>query len=350
MTAVGNVTLQRRYDECVPCRVPEHVADGQLGLETGYTVGLRRLAVRAGTTGSFSDAAESLEEYCGLKLSRDTVRELCRQEAPKMAAWHRDTPEVHERFIKAKGETEFLTDGTCVNTTEGWKEVKSALFSKRKLGKGVLPDQWEERELPRPEVTLAFAAIEKKDRFRRRWGQWVRRLKITNTSNVSVLADGAKWIWDAAALELGGAEGVLDIYHALEHLSNCGKIVYGLESELYEKWREETKWELLWQGYEGIRPHLEKLLSGKLKECQRKKVESTLQYFRRHAERLCYAKRLSEGRSIGSGQVEGACKNMIGKRLKQTGARWRIRRLNAMANLCAVRYSGQWKDYWNDAQ
>ena len=349
MTVVGNVTVQRRYEECVPCRLPGHVADERLGLEDGYTVGFRRLAVRAGADWSFQKASENLEEFCGLNVLHETVRELCRREAPKMADWHRDSAEVHETFIQAEGEAEFLTDGAYVNTTEGWKEVKTALFSKRKLGKGVLPNQWDERELPHPEVTVAFAAIEKKDRFRRRWGQWVRRLKITNTSKVSVLADGAKWIWDAAALELDGAEGVLDIYHALEHLSDCGKIAYGLESELYEKWREETKWELLWRGYEGIRPHLEKLLCGKLKKSQREKVESTLKYFRCHASRLCYAKRLSEGRSIGSGQVEGACKNMIGRRLKQTGARWRIRRLNGMASLCAVRYSGHWKLYWNTA-
>ena len=36
-------------------------------------------------------------------------------------------PAIHERFIKAKGEIEFQTDGTCVNTTDGWKEVKPAL-------------------------------------------------------------------------------------------------------------------------------------------------------------------------------------------------------------------------------
>ena len=350
MTAVGNVGLWRRYDECLPCNTPEHAADERLGLESGYTVGFRRLAVRAGTTGSYTDAAESLEEYCGLTISRDVIRELCRQEGPKMAAWHRDTPEVHETFIRAEGEIEFLTDGTCVNTTEGWKEVKTALISKRRRGEGVFPDQWEDRDLPKPEATVAFAAIEKKDRFRKRWGQWIRRLKIEKPSEVSVLADGAKWIWDCVLQEFGKSREVLDVYHALEHLSDVGKVLFKAESSELATWREETKWALLWQGLAGIEPFFEKVLSGKLKECQRKKVEQTLGYFRCHAERLCYAERLAEGRSIGSGQVEGACKNMIGRRLKQTGAKWRIRRLNAMASLCAVRYGGQWKRYWNDAQ
>jgi len=34
---------------------------------------------------------------------------------------------------------------------------------------------------------------------------------------------------------------------------------------------------------------------------------------------VAYADRLATGRSIGSGQIEGACKNMVGRRLKQTG-------------------------------
>jgi len=53
----------------------------------------------------------------------------------------------------------------------------------------------------------------------------------------------------------------------------------------------------------------------------------------------------AEGRSIGNGQVEGACKNLIGRRLKQTGARWRVRRVNNMATLCALFYGNQWNAY-----
>ena len=49
---------------------------------------------------------------------------------------------------------------------------------------------------------------------------------------------------------------------------------------------------------------------------------------------------------IGNEVVEGACKNMIGRRLKQTGARWRVRRVNRMAGLCSNMYSKQWNRYW----
>src|SRR5205807_7095379 len=72
-------------------------------------------------------------------------------------------------------------------------------------------------------------------------------------------------------------------------------------------------------------------------------------YFEPHRGHTGYASRLAEGRGIGSGLVEGACKQVVGRRLKQTGARWRVRRVERMAALCAVQASGQWDAYWATA-
>ena len=69
-------------------------------------------------------------------------------------------------------------------------------------------------------------------------------------------------------------------------------------------------------------------------------------YFAAHTGRLNYAHRLHTGRSIGSGMVEGAAKNLVGKRRKQTGARWVVANADAMASLCCLSYSDQWDLYW----
>jgi hypothetical protein len=70
-------------------------------------------------------------------------------------------------------------------------------------------------------------------------------------------------------------------------------------------------------------------------------------YFYRQREHLGYAVRLASGRSIGSGLVGGACKQVIGRRRKQTGARWRVRRANRMATLCCTLHGDTWKTYWD---
>ncbi len=73
-----------------------------------------------------------------------------------------------------------------------------------------------------------------------------------------------------------------------------------------------------------------------------------IKYLARQNEHLSYPDRLASGQSIGSGQVEGACKNMVGCRLKQTGTQWRVRRVNRMATLCSTLYTHQWALFWQN--
>ena len=48
-----------------------------------------------------------------------------------------DDPEASRPFRRAGGDVEFQTDGTCVNTTGGWREVRLSIFAKRTRGKPV---------------------------------------------------------------------------------------------------------------------------------------------------------------------------------------------------------------------
>ena len=81
--------------------------------------------------------------------------------------------------------------------------------------------------------------------------------------------------------------------------------MFSADSGKQTAWQDEMKLELLWRGFEGIRPRLEKTLTEKLTKAKRQKVEQTLEYFRT---------------------------------------------FDAMASLCAVKYSGQWNDYWKTVQ
>ena len=88
------------------------------------------------------------------------------------------------------------------------------------------------------------------------------------------------------------------------------------------------------------------LLKADLKESHVKSVDSLLDYFRGNFGRLNYCERLAEGRAIGSGLIEGACKSLVGRRLKQTGACWRLLQANRVAVISAALYSNQWKYAW----
>ena len=352
-TAVGTLNVKRRYDECSPCNIAEFIVDAILGLEEGYTVGLRRLAVYAGAGNSFALAAEHLQEYCGLNISHMTVRKLCQQEAPKIDAWYRSSKEVQQEFINAPGNVEVTMDGTIVNTTEGGREVRVALISKRQRGQGVLPEQWDKRtrqELPELETSIAFAAVEEKEVFQKRLAYWRSWLHLGATSDISALGDGAAWLWNIVRDVFGKIRECLDVYHGLEHVSDTGKVLYGEGTEAYERWRAETTMEFLESGFDEIGQRLNCLELEERTERERESLRLLRGYLENNRERLGYRERLSEGRAIGSGQIEGACKNLIGRRLKQTWAKWRVERLDKMAVLCALRYSKQWERYWTSAK
>ena len=341
--------LKRCYDECRPCNILRHVADIPFGLEGKYTVGLRRLAVCAGTDDSFKKASENLERYTGIKLSRETIRELCQQEAPKIEQWQATSPEACADFIASHGAVEVMIDGTCVNTMEGWRETKILTVTTRPFGEGVLPEQWDKRKLPHTNVRFASAGVEDKEAFHKRLSFCRSRLRLGTNGDISVLADGAPWIWDLSQVEFGKPRECLDIYHALKHLSGVGTVLYGTGTEAYTKWQEETKLELLSDGFVLLEQRLNRLDAEELPPLAKESIRLLRGYLENNRERLCYRERLSEGRAIGTGQVEGACKNMIGRRLKQTGARWQVPRLNRMAILCALRYGDQWDNYWKHA-
>jgi hypothetical protein len=321
--------------------------DQRLGVEHFLSPQAQRLVCLAGASWSFDVSAKHLQEFCGLSVSDNTIREYCQRQAQGMAQWQQSSEEARRGFAQAAGDVEFTTDGTSVNTWEGWREMRLGIFSKRVPGAAASVEEWAQRQLPAAKTRVAFAAIEDSERFGKRWGRWAQRLRIRDMSGVTVLADGARWIWEQASLHLGGATEVLDIYHALEHVADTAKALYGEGSEAAQAWSDEGRQALLQEGWPGILRQILGTRRRHRKASKRKSLRALSVYLENNQTRLSYAQRLAEGRSIGSGQAEGACKHMIGRRLKQTGARWRFRRVNRMATLCCLLYSDHWDAYWN---
>jgi hypothetical protein len=254
-----------------------------------------------------------------------------------MRAWQREAPAAAERFREAEGDVEFQTDGTCVNTTGGWREVRLSIFAKRRRGEPVTDlDDWDDQRLPPPHARVATAAIRASESLGPQWRRAAGRLGVKRTAELTVLADGAKWIWSEVEKNLPGAAGVLDVYHAGEHLHDAAAALLG-EGPAAEAWYEGRRRTLLESGASGLLAEL---------AAEPGDVSGLVGYLTPHGDHTAYRERLAEGRSIGSGMVEGACKTAIGRRLKQTGARWRVRRLERMAALCCLRYGDQFEAYW----
>lgn len=330
------VHLDRLYLVCPRCHTGQHPLDDRLGVSGFVSPHAQRLLCLAGASWSFDRASANLKEFCGLVVCDNTIRQVCHDHGGAMRDWQRDDPPAGEAFRTATGDVEFQTDGTSVNTTAGWREMRLSIFAKRKRGQ---PSSgradWEQRGLPAPHVRVIQAGIRTCDQLGPSWRRMASRLGLRDASQVSVIADGAKWIWGQVAVHLPGAVGVLDIYHASEHLWSAAKAVWGEGTAECRAWVETRRETLLRSGASGL-----------LAAMDGSEWSAWRGYFEPHVEHTGYAARLAEGRSIGSGLVEGSCKQVVGRRLKQTGARWKVRRVERMATLCAVQASDQWDAYW----
>jgi hypothetical protein len=202
-----------------------------------------------------------------------------------------------------------------VNTWEGWREMRLGAFAKRHPGRPAPPERWDRRRLPRPHARVLFAAVETAERFGPRIRRWAARLGIRDPSSVTVLGDGADWIWRQAGQQLPGAPGLLDIFHALGHIWACAHAAWGEGSEPARQWAEQARAALLRGGEPALAGHIAGARRLVRSPAQRRVLGGLARYFERQADHLGYAARLEGGRSIGSGLVEGACKEGIGKRL-----------------------------------
>jgi hypothetical protein len=346
---MGPITIQRTYLSCFYCSLGSYPLDGRLGIDGFLTRQATRLACRAGAQHSFAEAEDLLADLCGWQISDERLRQACHEEARRIAEWQAKNPAATEAFPKANGVVEFQTDAVKVNTDTGWRDMKIGIFAKRPLGPAATPEQWDKRHLPKPSVRNAFASIESIDTFAPQWREWMQRLGINAYASITVLGDGAEWIWDHAQVQFPGASGLLDIYHASTYISDAAKALFGDGTAEAKAWLDKGRQALLADGWFGICEYIGATLATENTPERQKAVESLTSYLAKHTEHLNYRLRLHQGKSIGSGMVEGAAKNLIGKRLKQTGARWKVANANKMAELCCLNYSSQWTTYWTAA-
>ncbi|HEX4053054.1 MAG TPA: hypothetical protein VHX86_02200 [Tepidisphaeraceae bacterium] len=175
-----------------------------------------------------------------------------------------------------------------------------------------------------------------------------KHLGVGKEGSLSVIADGAKWIWEQAGLRLprANASWVVDVYHVSEHLHDCGKRMLG-EGGAARAWAEEKLTLLLEQSGPGLVRHIEELIGAKSKAERRDGLKKLLGYLSDNIDRMWHRQRLATGRPIGSGLIEGGCKTILGARLKLNGARWSPRRAERMGSLRCLQYSDLWDSYWD---
>jgi len=218
------------------------------------------------------------------------------------------------------------------------REVKLAVFfTQDKLDSGGYPvrDRKSASVIAAFEPAATFAGLVKAEGIRRGAGH-VRQLTI--------LGDGAAWIWNIAAAKFPEATQVVDLYHAREHLHDLARKLEFMLLDRKDEWLAARLEDLDYGYIDGITAATRKYpLTGIKKD----EIDTALGYFENNAPRMRYHWFRQCGLFVGSGVAEASCKTVIGQRLKQAGMHWTLGGADAIIALRCREASSTWEAVCN---
>ena len=226
-------------------------------------------------------AADRLDELAGVRLDGETLRRHVEASAADLIRRRAEAVPAGPAFAATLGEAEFLTDGVFVPTRAGWRELKLGLFQKRERGGPAEPDDSASRNLPGPAASFAFASMADCGAFSASWRIWAAGLGLTDSADLTVIADGAAWIWKAASAEFPTANGLLDIFHASEHIWAAARARHGEGTPEAAEWAGRVRAALLADGWPGLCDALAGDLCGNLDGAGREALEGLVGISRR---------------------------------------------------------------------
>src|SRR5438067_497094 len=125
---------------------------------------------------------------------------------------------------------------------------------------------------------------------------------LSQEQKLSVLADGARWIWDQVAKRFGPeAEWVVDIYHVILHIYAAATAMLGEGTVACQQWVQARVMELIELGGPRFIARLKQMGPMADTPAATKAWEKLLGYLTENQDSLWYRQRLERGQPIGSG-------------------------------------------------
>jgi len=337
-TLFGWIRIRRAYYHCPDCGASRTPYDRDSGLGPGpLSPGLAKACCLLAVDDSFDQTSRKMEQLLGPKVSPNTIERLTHQVG---AVLLQQADQVLMDFQTSRCVPEpqrtpqrlyVAADGTTVHETEGWHESKvGTLYWENERS------QTEHCYMGRFDTSEIFG-----------WHLWLQacRCGLRQADEVVFLGDGAPWIRTERRKHFGRATFIIDWYHACEHLWDCAKVLFGEGCPATEAWvKKRATW--LWDGQTR---KLLKDLQKQQKHSRGRKREALTglhRYIRDNEQEMCYDVFRAKGYQIGSGPVEGACKCVVGKRLKQSGMRWTRAGSSAILALRIAWLNEEWQQLW----
>jgi hypothetical protein len=147
---------------------------------------------------------------------------------------------------------------------------------------------------------------------------------------LTILGDGAAWIWNIASSKFPEATQIVDLFHAREHLHDLARSLEFMLGDRKGDWLAARLQDLDYGDIDGICAAARVYPLAGVKKTE---LDTALGYFENNAPRMRYKWFRSRGLFVGSGAVESGCKAVIGQRLKLSGMHWTVEGASAIATL-----------------
>jgi hypothetical protein len=315
----------------------------------------QKLCFTVTATGSYEEAAQVASQWAGTLVDDSTLHCLVQRMGEQAQARQQERleqpPVPRDPQRPASALAVLMVDGWQVrHRGEGWgrtktsqprvewHEMKTGVFylqeqsARTAGGRGLIADK--------AVVSVVGEPLELGKRL-----HWeAMRGGLGRARQQLFLGDGAPWIWHLQQDRWPQAVGLLDFYHASQHLWEIGRIMAGEEPERLAAW---------------VEPRLHQLRRGKEKRVlaeiaglktkgkeARQSLAREQNYFAGHAGRMNYQTIARRGWPIGSGAVESACKQKQ-CRFKRPGQFWTAKALRHLIALDEARRNHHWDQLWS---
>jgi hypothetical protein len=346
-TVLGPVTLNRAWYHCAACKHGLAPRDIELGVAgESMSPGLRAMNDTAAAAGPFAKAAGLLEDLAGVSLTVKRVERAAEASGTAQAAAVRErsaliagrvlvplppspVPDMLYGAVDGTGVTMTAKetagrDGKGEDGRARTREVKLAVFfTQDEIDDDGYPvrDRGSSSYIATFEPAGVFGDMVKAEGIRR-GADHVRQLTI--------LGDGAAWIWNIASSKFPGATQIVDLFHAREHLHDLARQLEFMLLDRKDQWLAARLEDLDYGDIDGI---VAAARAYPLTGVKKDELDTALGYFENNAPRMRYHWFRQCGLFVGSGLVESGCKAVIGQRLKLSGMRWTVAGAGAITTL-----------------
>ncbi|MCI0377135.1 MAG: hypothetical protein L0215_06000 [Gemmataceae bacterium] len=171
------------------------------------------------------------------------------------------------------------------------------------------------------------------------------------TKIVQIVVDGAKGLKQKLEALFSNAVFTLDVCHVVEKLWEVGHRFHADGSEELKAWVEDLK-ALLYAGQaaelvERLRSYWRQVpVHGPGTKARREAQRKLIGYLEPRLSMMRYGEWIEQDLVIGSGQVEGAVRHVVGERLDCAGMRWTQGKAEPLLHLRCIELNGDWEPFF----